>query len=66
MKRYNKNHCQSCIRNIHKKNGLTVILTGQHAFGWNIIQITKCFTLHTAYPNRQKAQDAYKELIKRK
>lgn len=59
MANFNKNNCQSCIRQtITLCNGYSttqIIITGQHAFEYNVIVIAPNYNKSLIFPKRDKA-----------
>ena len=56
MRKYNKNSCHSCIRQVlvldEGKERIKIIVAGQHAFSWSITVISKQGAQSLILPNR--------------
>lgn len=62
---YHKNKCENRVRVSAKdKLGRTIVLTGRHAFEWNVTIINFCGTTTTEFKNRTAAYREFNRYTK--
>lgn len=64
MRKFNKNNCMNCNRDIIVANDCTLILNGIHSYEWSIIKITNNYIRSTTFANRKLALKYWNEIKK--